>query len=564
MFNWLIKQFSAAQGNESLGSERGLEAFVAALPLTTPAHTVEAVSEQFENACALELSGEKLTRALKRLDERAQDPLAMLGLRLFEDKSGRNLADVVWLTMARFYRNAHNGYRACLECTASPAKQSDNRRYDTALIAARAMAALSRYKTLLRMRYRELDPEFWDHAVELVAWSREAGCNNTLVELYAGSEMQTTLEREYILALLFEAAPVANLRPAQMLALEIVLRRFSASYLFRDAYSESTPFVVDLEGDPVVRRWLKGLKQPPGLRFFGMADAYSQLEGLHRQAKISHEVPEWLLQARLDLESYRGLLELLVTHWSAKPPQRRHRRDRAHGELRVAHGIGQIRRMIAAGEYVKGGGRLNHEESTPYDFKLFGRLRFETVTEESASNDGSAAPGLSASQTLHRFEFEGDGQLTEAWTIVDVSDSGSGAVAHVHDGWARIGMLLGIRRADGLEWQLGHIARISRTSKGKLSIGMIIIPGTAYCAKILIPTKEDSEYWVPLAESTDVQHNAIIVRQGQSASVFLEPGVFSGELECKICSGKRWRSVRLERSVVRGHDFEQVAVTILD
>ena len=142
MFNWLIKQFSAREDNESLGSEGGLDAFVARLPLTTPAHTVEAVSEQFENARALDLSAEKLRRALKRLDERAQDPLAKLGLKLFEDQLGRKLSDTVWLTMARFYRNAHSSYRFCLESRASREEQSDSQRNDTALIAARAMAAL--------------------------------------------------------------------------------------------------------------------------------------------------------------------------------------------------------------------------------------------------------------------------------------------------------------------------------------------------------------------------------------------------------------------------------------
>jgi hypothetical protein len=47
------------------------------------------------------------------------------------------------------------------------------------------------------------------------------------------------------------------------------------------------------------------------------------------------------------------------------------------------HGINQVRRMIAASEYVRAGGRLDYEESTPYDFKVFGRVRFGTVTEDS-------------------------------------------------------------------------------------------------------------------------------------------------------------------------------------
>jgi hypothetical protein len=260
------------------------------------------------------------------------------------------------------------------------------------------------------------------------------------------------------------------------------------------------------------------------------------------------------------VESYRELLELLVTHWSANPPQRRHRRDRSQGELRVVHGITQVRRMIAASEYVKAGGRLDYEENTPYDFKIFGSTRFGSVAEESKSDNG-AAPDFSASQTLRKFEVEGKGHLTEGWTVSDVSDTGLGAVANAHDGWARIGMLVGVRRGEGVEWQLAIVRRLSRSLTGRLSVGMVLIPGTAYCAQIRIP-KDRQGQWVPLPESDDVKHDAILLRHGNSASLFMEQGIFTGELECKISVNKQWRSVKLERSIGLGYDYEQVAVTI--
>ena len=559
MFKWLGNLFSAAEDDsDNLGSEQGLEAFIARLPLTAPANTIEAVSEQFENARTRDLEPGKLRRALKRLDERAQDPLAVLSIKLFEDRLGRQLSDAVWLALTRYYRNVHTGYRVCLEAVSSRGNMSDGEHNDAALIACRAMAALGRQKTLLRMRYRDIDLKFWEDTMELAAWCANWGCAKTLLELYPNSEYHTTFEREYLIALLFEAAPVANLNPAQMIALEIILRRFAANYLFWDRYSDSTPFVFDLQGDTIAKRWLKGMEPRPGMQFFGVADAYSQLVGLNNQAKTSREIPEWLLGARLDVESYRELVDLLVAHWSGNPPQRQHRRDRSQGELRVVHGINRVRRMIAASEYVKAGGRLDYEESTPYDFKVFGRLRFGSVTEETRND---RAQDFSAPQTLRKFEFQGEGQLTEGWTIIDVSDTGLGAVANAHDGWARIGMLVGVRRGEGVEWQLAVVRRLSRSLTGRLSVGMTIIRGTAYSARIRIPTG-DHENWVPLVESTDVTHDVILLRHGKSTSLFLEPGIFTGELECKISFAKRWRSVKLERSLGLGYDFEQVAVTI--
>jgi len=558
---WLGNLFSAAEDAVGvLDTERGLETFIARLPLASPGGTIDAVSEQFENARALELEPGKLGRALKRLDERSQDPLAVLSIKLFEDKLGRQLSDSVWLALTRFYRNVHTGYRVCLEAVSSRGTASDGERKDAALIACRAMAALGRHKALLRMRYRDVDLKYWEDTMELAAWCANWDCSNTLLELYPKSDYHTTFEREYLIALLFEAAPLANLNPAQMIGLEIILRRFAANFLFWSEYSDSTPFVFDLRGDTVARRWPKGMEPPPGTRFFGIADAYAQLAGLNNQAKTSREIPEWLLSARLDAESYGELLELLVAHWSANPPQRRHRRDQSNGELRVVHGLAQVRRMIAASEYVKAGGRLDYEESTPYDFKVFGRVRFGTVTDRTSGNDG--APDFSASQTLRKFELGGKGQLTEGWTISDVSETGLGAVANAHDGWSRIGMLVGVRRGEHVEWQLAVVRRLSRSLTGRLSVGMTKIRGTAYAAQIRIPA-DGYENWVPHVESTDVKHDVILLRDGKSASLFMEPGIFTGELECKISFARRWRSVKLERTLGLGYDFEQVAVTIL-
>jgi hypothetical protein len=216
--------------------------------------------------------------------------------------------------------------------------------------------------------------------------------------------------------------------------------------------------------------------------------------------------------------------------------------------------------MIAASEYVKAGGRLDYEEATPYDFKVFGRLRFGTVNDEAIKN-GGASQDFAASQTLRKFELEGSGQLTEGWTISDVSDTGLGAVAGAHDGWARIGMLVGVRRGEGVEWQLAIVRRLSRSLTGRLSVGMTTIPGTAYAAQIRIPIG-DHEEWTPASESSDLKHDVILLRQGKSASIFMQSGIFTGAMECKISFDKRWRSVKLERSLGLGYDFEQVGVSI--
>lgn len=557
MFKWLAKQFTQADEDpDSLGSEKGLQGFLDGLPVTVPASTIEMLGEQFENARGLELSPPRLRRALKRLDERAQEPLTAIWFKLFDDGTGRRISEVPWLALARYYRNVHTGYRVCLEGLLSRAEVDDEERADALLIACRTMAALGRYKTLLRLRYRELDPGYWGSLNGLAAWSAQFGGGNTLMELYPDSGYQSTIEREYLTALAFEVAPIANLLPTQMAGLDLILRRYGAHYHFSDGYREATPFVLDPTKNQAPQRWLKGLAPRPEQRFFGVGSAYAQLAGLRKSAHASAEVPEWLAPTRLDVAGYRSLLDLLVAHWSVQPPQRRHRRDRCDGEILVTHGVAQVRRMIAASEYAKSGGQINYQGSTPYDHKLFGKLRFGSV--EAGGPELADELPQTPMEILQKFELEGDRQMTERWTIADLSESGLGATAQTHAGWVRVGMLLGLRRIDSLDWQMAVVRRVSRTPEGRLSIGLQTIQGETRCGRLRFGEGDAGNPWVAVAGTADAYHDAILLRDGASNGLLLAQGIFTGPGEVHLSFEKRWHKVQLERSAERGYDYERI------
>jgi len=563
MFKWLAKQFTQADEDpDSLGSEKGIEAFLGALPVTVPARTVEALGEQFENARGLELAPEPMRRALKRLDERGQEPLRTLASSLFEDSHGRKISDSAWLTLARYYRNVHTGYQVCLDALAARPAGAEDDRGDTLLIGCRAMAALGRYKALLRLRYRDVDPGYWEKMHRLSAWGAQFGGGSTLMELYPDSGYQSSLEREYLIALLLEVAPIANLLPTQMAALDLILRRFAAHYQFSDSYRESTPFVLDPLRNQAPQRWLKGLAPRPGQRFFGIGGAYPQLGGLRKSANASAEIPEWLAPANLDIASYRGLLELLVMHWSVEPPQRRHRRDRGEGDILVTHGVAQVRRMIAASEYAKAGGQLSYQENTPYDHKLFGKLRFGSVEERP---DTPPAQGDGRPQTpmeiLQKFELEGDRQMTERWVVADLSESGLGAMAQSHGGWARVGMLVGFRRMDSLDWQMAIVRRLSRSTQGRLSVGLQTVRGATWCARLRFGGGDGGNPWVAVAGTSDIFHDAVLLRADTPPTLLVDQGIFVAPGEAHLSFEKRWHKVHLERAIERGYDYEQIELS---
>src|SRR5690606_28407271 len=207
---------------------------------------------------------------------------------------------------------------------------------------------------------------------------------------------------------------------------------------------------------------------------------------------------------------------------------------------------------------------LSYDENTPYDHKLFARIRFGSVERPGtgAAPQGSAAPA--ALETLQKLELEGDRQMTERWRLVDVSEGGFGAQAAAHGGWARTGMLIGFRQPDGLDWQLAVIRRLSRPGEGKLSIGVQTVPGEALCARLRFGDDDAGDPWVGVAGANGVHQDAILVRADSGhLQLLLEPGAFGGVRECMLSFEQVWRRARLERSLERGYDFERVEVQLL-
>ena len=563
MFKWLLQQLTEADEDlDSLGSERGLDAFLRRVSAAPPMRAVEALGEPFENAPASELAPERLRRALLRLDEHAQGPLDQLWPKLFADSGGRTMSDVAWLTLARYYRNVHTGYRVCLD--ALDARPSDTERRDANLMACRAMACLGRYKQLLRLRYRDVDQRYWEKVNALAACSLARGGTHTLLELYPQCGYQSSIEREHLIALLFDVAPIGNFLPTQMAALDLLLRRFASNYRFSEHYHQAAPFVLNPhEGHPA-QRWIRGMALQAEHRFFGIGDAYSQIASLRKQLTEDRQVPKWLAVTKLDSAGYGDLLNLLLAHWSDQPPQRRVPRERGDGEVMVAHGVGELRRMIAASEFARSGGQLSYQENTPYDYRIFERVKFGTVGERprSTARDCRETP----LEIMQKFELEGDRHMTERWALCDVSIIGVGATADAHGGWGRVGMLVGYRPLGSLDWKTGVIRRLIRASRSKLSIGVQTHPAAAWCARLRFGGESGKiNPWAGMGVVGDGErfYEGILLHGPNAAEIILEPGVFGGTIECMLSYDKRWRKARLERRLETGLDYERIAVAFI-
>ena len=224
MFSWLAGQFRSVEtAEESLGSTKSIRALIEELKTAPPDRAVRTLGERFEDIPRQLLGAPESRRAVTRLDEYAQVPLAELWESLLTDSRGQSVSEAVWHTLTNYYQKVHRGYWYCLGKYSESESLSAQDQTDATIIASRAMTALGRYMLLLRMCYLNTPRSVWSHINSLIGWVERRGIGSALVEQYPGTGIETTIERELLVTLLIEVAPTANLLPAQMHALDRLL-----------------------------------------------------------------------------------------------------------------------------------------------------------------------------------------------------------------------------------------------------------------------------------------------------------------------------------------------------
>ena len=556
VLEWITEKFAPA--DDSLASEGGIRAFLDAIPMAKPARALDDIGERFAGAAELEFDPAACRRALKRLDDAAQEPLAQVWDGIFSDSLGKSIADGPWNALVNYQRNVFCGYAYCLEQLPAPDKLDAAQRQDALVLANRAMTALVAHKALMRVRYRDPHPAFWTDSHALLTRALRYGIAQDPAKLYPAAVHQTTVEREYICGLLLDVAPTGNLLPTQTHCLHLILRHLNEHYRLADGYTAQMPFYIDPAKGKPPQRWLVGLKPRPGVRFFGFGDAYAHLGMLRKAAHTGARLPEWVGQSRIDAERYRALLDMLMEHWSANPPQRRKRRDRQVAAILVTHGLRQVHRMLAYSKFAKEGKQINYAENTCHDPAVFKAQLFGSVAQSKPA--ATTAQPATPVEVLQQFELAGDREMTERWSVMDTSEGGLGAVAEQHRGWLRAGLLVGFRYHDSSEWQVATVRRIGRTPQGKLGVGLKCQADVTGCARLRLDNANENDIWIAAGTGVDPYADAIVIG-GEQPMLIVASGTYAPDRVCVMTAENSKQKIRFGRLVERGVDFEYIAFT---
>lgn len=564
MFKWLAERIAPpVTGAECLGSSRSVRSLIAQLHSETPERIVRSLADTFDSIPQQPGSASNACRGLEQLDEFAQRHLAELWEKLLTEGRGQTVVDSVWSTLSRYYRAVYTGYWHFLGALDPSAKLSEREHAAAMTDAARAMTALARHMLLLRMHYRSAPQEVWVLLNSLVAWVEKRGNTAVVVEQYPGAGLSTTIEREMLTALLIEVAPTANLLPAQMHALDLLLRLYGGYYRIADAYDEQArPFAYEPARNEAPRRWLMGLKTRAGVRFFGVSGAYVELCNERERAKSARSVPEWLAGTRCTLDDYRDLLDRIVAVWSLRPPQRGQRREPCEGEVLVAHDWGDIRRLVKFSELARSGRSLSYDSNIAYGLNHTIRAHGSSTLRDPHSESLTNSQEMLAN--LVSFEKSLDPDATEPWVLTDSSEDGLGATAATVCPWVKVGMMIALRRPESVEWQIALVRRLNKLPDNRLSIGLAKLSGTLYSARLRLGVGSvDYSRSIGRTDAA-VEYDALMLEEDEGCSLLLPVGVVDTTWKYTLTAHSRQETVKMERTIQRGLNFEHVQMTVVE
>lgn len=542
-----------------LGSDENVAALLAEMPVSDPARALQETGEWLDDFSrfADEVASPALLNAALQLDEAAEPARIALLERYFDPRHREHLSEVTWADIERSLRQSIGAYHHCLKAAASPGrKDAPPERQHMLLACVRALRAWGSRAKLLRFRYRGPESADWRELHEILALAGTLGVAGEAVVAYPEGADKLSPLHQYLVAVYLQLAPLTNLAPEQIEALDRLLLGNAALLDLLTAANAASSHKIDLggAGGPIPAD--KPTAGGSEWRYLSRSRLRPLVTKVAVGLRTSPAVPPDLASSGLTLDALKSLLRTLMLYWAEEPPHRAKDRRPGHEALRAVIGFGLARRMIAFSDFARSGRSIEYDgnniDALFEQTRFGGRASLDEMAPEIVVEKAVVSPLV----VLEKLELAGDKQMMEAWTLADQSETGMGVTATGLKPRYQIGSLVCLRYDDGIEWHLGIIRRIGRDAAGRASIGLETLawPSSSVHVK---PADENATAWTSIEEAGHGYLDAILVTS-DSNQIVLPVGAFVADIRLVMRSGDSRRTIQLTELVERGEDFDVV------
>ncbi len=299
---------------------------------------------------------------------------------------------------------------------------------------ARAIRALRRQLQWLRLRYATPGAEIWSALAHLYAAVAPDIVEQEML-IYPGES--TTIQREFLKALVLAALPSENLKPQEQDLATYIVSRYASSFVMSRSADAGCTHAFDLNNPQaplLIDRTL-----PPGAAvcYFGAGAAIDAIAAALRSIEQTGQAPADLrFKSPIALTLLTPVLTQIYSDWTGKTYERRHAREKSNARVSVVPGFKNFLQV------------LEESDADPFDF---------TVRDTG-----------------------------ESWVASDISADGFGVVMPAVSGdWVSVGSVAGIEGETAGEWSVGVVRRVRRMDDGQQHIGMQVLGRATLAVRVM-------------------------------------------------------------------------------
>jgi hypothetical protein len=453
------------------------------------------LDRRFENVDLLDGAAKNHQRKL------AQDYLAMPRQQRFHENR-------LWTAVFGFWKHLGDAYIHCVHGHEANLGGATAIRKNVPVVVARAIRTLTLQVKWILLRYGSVEPRVWTDLARLYKLAEEKGYADGAIAIYPGAHGSSTVQREFLKALMLSASSTDGLPPVKQEIAERAVAHFAASFKLSSS-PEGCTHCFDLSTPKAPARLFKGATPNPATRFFGAGEALAALERMTAQIQERGAIPSDVnLGGNYEKDVVISVLKHLAMQWSDTPPVRNSERRQTAGRITVVPGLNDIIGVLDP-----------------------------ATTDELDFSQEQAAPSA------------------ESWIVVNASDGGYGAIIPPQKSdWIKVGTLVGVQSDVSKHWGVGLIRRISRDERQQRQVGIQLLTRTA------IPIKVSKSSSISQFNANREPQPAILLstspdKQGE-VGIVLREGLFNGRDSLDMMVKDKGYLLMPSSMVEDGEDFD--------
>jgi hypothetical protein len=347
----------------------------------------------------------------------------------------------LWNTSYGFWKALGDGYLQCIEQYQGSGPGVDVVSRDLPMITGRAMRTLTLQIKWILLRYGLIEDRIWRDLGRAYLFAESQGFATRRSQIYPGKHGESTVQEEFLKALMLVASAPDGLPPVRVHIAERTVAHFAHRFVLQQAASECS-FCFDLAMHRPPARVTKNIAAAATVRFFGAGAAVEDLRALSRVIRERDGVPADInLGGQFDKQTVVSVLEHLEQYWGSKIPERRAQRRDFVTRVTVVPGFADTLVWVQA------------------------------VSDETS------------------LEFS-DPQSAESWIVFNASDGGYGALVPKTKGdWLHVGCLVGLRTETSSICRIGIVRRMTADQYDQRRVGIQVLETTAVPVALSAPTQ---------------------------------------------------------------------------